>query len=245
LCVGPAACKYFFPIDFSAALVFFGARAQVCPAVQFIARRAKASSQRFLFRFGTWLRSLCRVDLSVLPRADLVFLSPRPRVFFPLRCGSAGVFFVSRSLVLAEAPGAVLFLVKFLLPNILPSKFFGACAPPGIRCLRRVSSPVFLVACSFSAVPPGPVPRRSPFLFLVFFGCSRAGVDTCRFPQLDLLGFRRVLSALFGGESQTTIRAFSGCHVTAGGFVFSSECCSVEFLSVGGCFVAGESQYFS
>jgi hypothetical protein len=72
----------FFPIDFSAALVFFGARAQVCPAVQFIARRAKASSQRFLFRFGTWLRSLCRVDLSVLPRADLVFLSPRPRVFF-------------------------------------------------------------------------------------------------------------------------------------------------------------------
>jgi hypothetical protein len=47
-------------------------------------------------------------------------------------------------------------------------------------------------------------------------------------PLLDLLGFRRVLSALFAGESQTTFGAFSRCHGTAGGFVFSS---SVALLS--------------
>jgi hypothetical protein len=46
--------------------------------------------------------------------------------------------------------------------------------------------------------------------------------------SVPLLGFRRVLSALFAGESQTTFGAFSRCHGTAGGFVFSS---SVALLS--------------
>jgi hypothetical protein len=33
----------------------------------------------------------------------------------------------------------------------------------------------FFLACSLSAVPPGPVPKRLPCPFSFFFGCSHAG----------------------------------------------------------------------